>query len=198
MDHAFWYLSRAAGLTAYLLLALSVCLGLLVRTRIMDWLAARWRWFDLHQFTALLALAFVLLHVFSLLGDHYIGFTMDQLLIPFASPYRTVSVAGGVIALYLMLVVVATFWVRRLIGYRAWRAIHYVTFTLFILSLLHGLFSGSDTGELWTTALYWGSGMLVGALTIWRFTTVSEARQPAAATVIARSPRTRELEHTLR
>src|SRR6266567_5402799 len=155
MDHAFWYVSRAFGLTAYLLLALSVCLGLLVRTRIMDWLAARWRWFDLHQFAALLALGFVLLHVLSLLGDHYIGFSLDELLIPFASPYRPLEVAAGVLALYLMLVVVASSYLRPLIAYRTWRALHYATFALFVLALVHGIFAGTDGGEAWASALYW-------------------------------------------
>src|SRR6266571_1988744 len=176
MDHAFWYVSRASGLTAYLLLALSVCFGLLVRTRIMDWRAARWRWFDLHQCTALLALGFVLLHVFLLLGDRYIGFSLDELLIPFASPYRPLEVAAGVFALYLMAIVLASFWLRRLIGYRAWRAIHYLTFVLFLLTLVHGLFAGTDTGQLWSTALYWGSATSVGGLTIWRFTSPGTPR----------------------
>jgi hypothetical protein len=178
-DHAFWYISRASALTAYLLLTLSVSLGLLVRTRVMDWLLARWRWFDLHQFTALTALAFVLLHVFSLLGDHYIGFSINQLLVPFASPYRAVPVAAGVAGLYLLVVIAASFWLRRFIGYRAWRGLHYATFGLFLLALLHGLFAGTDTGQLWSTALYWGSAMLVGALTIWRFTAVKERTRQA-------------------
>jgi cytochrome b561 len=196
--HIFWYVSRAAGLTAYLLLALSVCLGILVRTRIMDWLVARWRWFDLHQFTALLALAFVLLHIGSLLGDHFIGFTIDQLLIPFASPYRTLPTAAGVMAFYVMLVVVGSFWLRRLIGYRLWRAIHYATFGLFLLALAHGIFSGTDTGQIWTTAMYWGSGTLVGALTIWRFTTATDSPSQTRPDGPARLPRTREFESTFR
>jgi hypothetical protein len=177
-EHAFWYISRASALTAYLLLTLSVCLGLLVRTRVMDWLLARWRWFDLHQFTALAALAFVLLHVFSLLGDHYIGFTLSQLLIPLASPYRALPVAAGVLGLYLLVAIIVSFWLRRFIGYRTWRALHFGTFALFLLAFMHGLFSGTDTGQIWTTALYWGSGMLVGALSIWRFTVVKGRAQP--------------------
>jgi sulfoxide reductase heme-binding subunit YedZ len=182
VNHTFWYLSRATGLTAYLLLTLTVCFGLLVRTRAMDWLMARWRWFDLHQFTALLALAFVALHIFSLLGDHYIGFRLDQLVVPLSSPYRPVWVALGIVALYLMLVVVGSFFARRLIGYTAWRAIHYVTFAVFLLALLHGLFAGSDTGQLWDTALYWVTCMIAGGLVVWRLTARSgSAREPAAA-----------------
>jgi hypothetical protein len=170
VNHTFWYISRASGLTAYVLLVLTVCFGLLVRTRVMDWLMARWRWFDLHQFTALLALGFIALHIFSLLGDQFIGFRLDQLFIPFTSSYRPIWTAFGIFSLYLTLVVVGSFYARRLIGYGAWRAIHYVTFGVFLLALLHGLLSGSDTGQLWDTGLYWMSCMLVGGLIVWRLT----------------------------
>ncbi len=169
VNHSFWYISRATGLTAYLLLTLTVCFGLLVRTRAMEWLLARWRWFDLHQFTALLALGFIATHIFSLLGDHFIGFKLDQLFVPFNSPYRPVWVALGIVSVYLMLIVVASFYVRRFIGYAAWRAIHYVTFAVFLLALLHGLFAGSDTGQGWDTFLYWSTCMAVGLLSVWRF-----------------------------
>jgi predicted ferric reductase len=180
VDHTFWYISRAAGLTAYLLLTLNVCLGLMVRTRALDWLLARWRSFDLHRFTALLALGFLALHVFSLLGDRFIGYSLGELLIPFASPYRSLWVALGIVSLYLLLIIVASFYVRRWIGYRAWRAVHYLTFGAFVLSLLHGLLSGSDTAQIWAVALYWGTAMLTGALLVWRLT-AENRRRPAPA-----------------
>jgi hypothetical protein len=40
---------------------------------------------DLHEHASLLGLAFGLLHALVLLGDAYIGYTLPQLLIPFAS-----------------------------------------------------------------------------------------------------------------
>jgi predicted ferric reductase len=175
-NNAFWYVSRASALTAYALLTASVCLGLLVRTRILEWLAARWRWFDLHQFTSLLALGFVGLHVLSLLGDTYIGFSLDQLLIPFASPYRPLEVAAGVIALYLLAIVTLTSLIQRDIGHRVWRAIHYSTFALFLLALNHGIFAGTDSGELWAAGLYAFSGILVTSLTVWRFRSAGRSR----------------------
>lgn len=169
VDHTFWYVSRAAGFTAYILLTLTVCLGLMVRTRFLDALVARWRSFDLHQFTALLALGFVALHIFSLLGDQYIGFQFDQLFIPLSAPYRPTQVAIGIIALYLMVVVIGSFYVRRSISYGTWRTIHYSTFGIFLLALAHGVLSGTDSGQPWANAVYWGTGIVVAALTLWRF-----------------------------
>ena len=96
MNHDYWYLSRAAGFTAYLLLTASVVLGLCVRTRISDSIVRRNTSFDQHRFTALLGLAFTLFHVYILLGDAYFRYTIVQLSLPFLSPYRPVSVAVGV------------------------------------------------------------------------------------------------------
>jgi len=168
VNHTFWYVARAAGFTAYALLTLTVCLGLLVSTHVLDALVARWRSFDLHQFTALLALSFLALHIFSLLGDQYVGFQLDQLFIPLISPYRPFEVALGVIAMYLFVVVVGSFYVRRSISYQTWRAIHYVTFGVFLLALAHGVLAGTDTGEPWARGIYVGTGLLVAALTLFR------------------------------
>jgi len=165
VDHTFWYISRAAGLTAYLLLTLNICLGLMVRTRALDWLLARWRSFDLHQFTALLALGFLALHVFSLLGDHFIGYRLDQLLVPFASPYRPSWVALGVVGVYLLIGIAGSSYLQRFIGHRAWRAIHYLSFAAFLLALGHGILAGTDSGQPWAMLLYTSSGGLVAALT---------------------------------
>ena len=80
-----------------------------------------------------------------------------------------------------MLIIVASFYVRRLIGHRTWRAIHFATFAVFLLALLHGLFAGSDTSQPWALVIYWVSGLLVAALTTWRFTTPPMRSQPGHA-----------------
>ncbi len=171
VDHTFWYVARAAGLSAYLLLFLNVVLGLAVHTRFVDALMARWRSLDLHQFTALLAMAFLALHGLSLLGDHYIGFTWGQLLVPFASSYRPGWVATGIVGFYLLAVVTASSYLRRFVSYKAWRALHYLSFAAYILALVHGIYSGTDSGELWARALYWSTGSAVALLMLRRFQT---------------------------
>ncbi|MBV9354375.1 MAG: ferric reductase-like transmembrane domain-containing protein [Chloroflexi bacterium] len=179
-DQTFWYLARSAGLTAYVLLWLNVMLGLAVRSNYLAPLLARWRTFDLHQFTALLALGFVGLHVVALLGDHYIGFTVAQLVVPFRSTYRPFWTGIGVLATYLVVAITGSFYVRRWIGQRTWRLLHYTSFGAFWLVLLHGLGAGSDSGALWGALLYWVTGAIAVAMLIWRITTPGQAR-PAAA-----------------
>ena len=97
MNHEFWYLSRAAGFTAYVLLFVSVALGISIGTRLTERLAKRITIFDMHRFTTILALAFTLFHVYVLLGDGYFNFNVWQLSIPFLSPYRGWQTAAGVL-----------------------------------------------------------------------------------------------------
>lgn len=94
MTHEYWYLSRAAGFTAYILLFVSMALGISITAR----MGRRQRnvMYELHRFTTILALAFTLFHVVILLGDGYFNFSPFQLAVPFASPYRAWQVAAGI------------------------------------------------------------------------------------------------------
>jgi sulfoxide reductase heme-binding subunit YedZ len=181
INQTFWYITRAAGFTTYVLLTVTVVLGLLVQTRLMDALVARWQSFDLHQFTALLALAFLALHVLSLLGDQYYTFHPSQLLVPFTAPYRPADVALGVVTMYLLVIIVGSFYLRRYIGYQTWRAIHYATFGAYILALGHGILSGTDSGQPWAMLLYASTGLLVLGLTLWRMNREPDQKRPVPA-----------------
>jgi sulfoxide reductase heme-binding subunit YedZ len=136
--HTFWYLTRASGFVAYLLLFASVTLGLIMATDLFPKRLERFRVFDLHRFIAILALAFSVFHALIVLPDAFIGFTLPQLLVPFASPYRTTWMALGVFALYLSIIVIASFYLRPLVPYAAWRLLHYTTLGVFAMALAHG------------------------------------------------------------
>jgi hypothetical protein len=58
-NHLFWYLSRTSAILAYILLFINIVFGLGLKTKFLDKLSARWQSFDLHQFSALLALALI-------------------------------------------------------------------------------------------------------------------------------------------
>ncbi len=179
MTHEFWYLSRGAGATAYLLLTASVVLGLLVHTRLGDRFIPRNGSFDLHRFVSLLALTCTALHVYILLGDDYLAFTVYELSVPFASPYRSVETAVGVLSADALVVVVVSFWLRRFFGYRAWRALHYLSFALYVGSAAHGILAGTDTAQLWARSMYLGSAALVFTLLAYRIQEGHAERLPA-------------------
>ena len=149
-----WYGVRATGFLAYFAVAGSVIYGLLLSTKLLDAIAHRPVSFALHKDLALVGLALSGLHGLLLLGDHTYAFTLAAVAIPFASPYAPAAVAVGQLAFYVMAIVTGSFYVRRQIGQRAWRTIHYLTFLGFVGVTLHGITSGSDTSATWATWAY--------------------------------------------
>ena len=148
----WWYVTRSAGIIAYLLLWLSTVWGLAVPSKIFDKTLHGVYTFDFHQFISLLAIGFTMLHMGVLMLDKYLPYSLVQVLVPFTSAYRPVWIGIGIIAFWLMLLVTVTFYVRRQIGTRAFRVIHWLSFLAFIGAAQHGIFSGTDT-PLWSMKL---------------------------------------------
>lgn len=172
----FWLLSRASGLAAYVALWLSMVAGLALTNRwARAWPGAR-RAVDLHRDASLVALGLTLVHALVLVGDRWARFTLAGVLLPFAAPVDGwIAVAVGQLALYLLAAIVASFWVRRAIGARLWRAIHYATFALFAAATVHGIAAGSDAAA----GLYLGAAATVLFLAIHR--ALRAALPPATA-----------------
>lgn len=168
-EKTFWYLTRASAFVAYGLLWWSMALGVAISNRMARvWLGGP-TVSDLHEYASLLGLAFAAIHTLSLLGDHYIGYSLTEILVPFATQnYRPLWVGMGQIAFYLMIPVTFTFYIRRWIGGKAWRNIHMLSYGLFVLALAHGVFSGSDSGLGWVQLAYLASGLSLAALTYYR------------------------------
>jgi sulfoxide reductase heme-binding subunit YedZ len=161
--HWFWYLGRAAGISAYLALASSVVWGLLLSTGVADAWIARARSVDVHRWISAVALGLVAAHGLVLLGDPYVHFDAVDLLVPFVSAYRPLAVGLGVLAVYVVVAVFGSFWLRRRIGQRAWLLVHYVAFPMLGLVTLHGLLAGTDSGSTWMRTTY----LVVSAIIIW-------------------------------
>jgi len=168
IDHTYWYLSRAAGLVAYVLLFVSVSLGLTMTGGVLERVLRRYRIYDIHRFVSLVTLGLSLFHVLILLGDDYIGFSVVELLVPFASPYRPLYTALGALALYMTAIIVGTFYVRRLVPYRAWRLIHYTTFAVFVLTLVHAVGAGTDTSGIGFQYMYAATAVIAFNLLVYR------------------------------
>ncbi len=168
MSHEFWYLSRAAGITAYLLLFASVAVGMASNMKLAGRTMPRVVSFELHRVVSLLALAFTLFHVYVLLGDEYFRFSIGELTVPFASPYRPWQTALGVFGLWTLVAVVASSYVRHLMSLRTWRAIHYLSFALYGIATFHGIASGADARAFWASAMYLGTGLVVLTLVFYR------------------------------
>jgi hypothetical protein len=74
----------------------------------------------------------------------------------------------GQLAFYAWIIVVLSFYVRKSIGPRVWRAIHYVNFATYLMGLSHGIFSGTDSGAVWAGWYYWLSALSLLGLGLYR------------------------------
>lgn len=165
----FWYLSRASAFTAYLLLWLSMVFGVGITNK----LATRWPGLppaiELHQYTSILGLVFVVFHGLILLGDQYINYRLVQILIPFAtSSYKPLIVGLGQLGIYLWAILVTSFYIRKKLGPKTWRLIHFFSFLLFLFALVHGIISGTDSGTTWAQIMYWTTGGIFAILLTYR------------------------------
>ena len=167
-DPTFWLLARATGLTAYALLTTSVMAGLTVKSKPLGPRVRAASVTDLHRFLAVLALGAVTAHGLTLMLDQTVRMPLVALLVPGLSPYRPMATGLGVLAGELMLLVYVSFSLRRRIGARAWRRLHYVTFAVFAVATVHGLAAGTDR---WAFGLYASSVAAVAGLTAWRVIT---------------------------
>jgi len=163
-----WILLRAAGIGSYLMLFLSVAWGLVATTSVVTKRISKPSANLFHAFVASTGLALLGVHVGLLLIDEFMPFTVAELTVPMASGYRPVAVSAGVIAMYAIVVVVVSSWLRRPIGTAWWRRIHVLAVPAFTLALLHGVFAGTDTERPWMFTIYAATGLLVVFLTIVR------------------------------
>jgi predicted ferric reductase len=155
----FWYLSRGSAMVAFALLWASMAIGLLITNRMARLWPGGPAAFDLHQYVSLLGLGFALFHALILMGDEYIQFTLMRVLIPFTSQeFKPVWVGLGQIGFYIWALLIGSFYVRRKLGNKAWRWIHFSSFLTFAMVLVHGFASGSDSQTIWAAGMYWAAG----------------------------------------
>jgi sulfoxide reductase heme-binding subunit YedZ len=146
---ALWYLTRASGVVALLLLTAGLVLGILGSVR---WRSERWPRFavvSIHRNLTLFVVVFVVLHVLTTLADGYAPVGLKDAIIPFLSRYRPLWLGFGALAFDLLLALIVTSLLRARIGYPAWRAVHWLAYASWPFALVHGLAAGSDARFAW-------------------------------------------------
>jgi sulfoxide reductase heme-binding subunit YedZ len=151
---AYWYLARATGAVALLLLTVSVVLGILDSLRFSA--GPRWPRFaidSLHRDTSLLVIVLIVVHVVTSVLDGFAPITLTDGIIPFATPYRPLWMGLGALSFDVLIALVVTSLLRRRLGYRSWRAIHWLAYASWPIAVLHGLGTGTDVKSWWLLAL---------------------------------------------
>jgi predicted ferric reductase len=178
---AYWYLARAGGIIAYLLLWLATCWGIMMSSKVIKGVVGTPVAYALHEFLPLLGVVFAAFHALVLLGDSYIDFAPWHLLVPFSGPYKPLWTGLGILAFYLSVALIASFYVRKRIGQKTWRALHYLTYLAFVMTLLHGVMAGSDSKTMVMQAVYSITGGLSIFLLFYRLLAYTPRLQRAAS-----------------
>src|SRR5205823_2792394 len=115
-----------------------------------------------------LGLGMLTLHGLTLVLDSTVHISLTMLVVPFASAYRATAVAAGVVTAELAALITLSFSLRRWIGGRNWRRLHWATYLVFVLGTVHGIAAGTDSSRPWAFGLYLGAVGAVTAATAWR------------------------------
>jgi predicted ferric reductase len=150
---AYWYLTRATGAVSLVLLTASVVIGI---AGSLGTSAAGWPRFavdSVHRDLSLLAIAVLVVHILTSVLDSFAPISLTAAVIPFVSSYRPLWLGLGALAFDLLVAVAITSLVRRRLGYRGWRAVHWLAYASWPIAVLHGLGTGTDTKVWWMLAL---------------------------------------------
>lgn len=170
MSEAFWALGRASGVVLLVLMTIVMLLGLLTRSGRPLLRLPRFGVLLAHRNVALLSLVFLVVHVGSLLLDPYAQLKLVDIVVPFIAAKSPIAVGLGTAALDLTVAVTVTALVRRRIGVRVFRAVHWAAYALWPIALLHGITNGSDgrSSAFLISAVV--AAVLVGGAGLWRLT----------------------------
>ena len=163
-----WIILRAAGIGAYLMLFASVAFGLVATTAPFGKRIAKQSTILIHQFLSTVGLVLLGIHIGGLLVDSFMHFAPADVLVPGSSTYRPIPVALGIIAMYAMVMVLVSSWVRRRYSSKLWRRLHMAAAPAFALAMLHGVFAGADATRRWMYLTYVITGSLVAFLLLLR------------------------------
>lgn len=163
-----WYATRAAGLVALVLLTATTALGLLTAGRFSTRRWPRFLVVGLHRNISLLALVFLALHIGTTVVDSYTSIGLQDALVPFLSGYHRFWLGLGAIASDMLIAASVTSALRRQIGHRLWRAVHWCGYLCWPIALAHGLGIGTDASRSWVFYLAIGCGSVVAVAAVAR------------------------------
>jgi hypothetical protein len=133
---------RITGLVAWYLLVGDVICGTMISGGVARITVAYPRKFLAHRILGWTLLAAVAVHIISILYQHYKGWGLWQVAVP--SPAGPLGRDLGVVATWLLMVILVLAMGKKQIPKRQWHWIHRrVTFVLLALGTAHGLVAGS-------------------------------------------------------
>ena len=100
--------------------------------------------------------------------DPYAKLRLIDFVVPFLGAYRPLWQGLGTVAVELLAVVIITSLLRRRLGLRAFRAVHWATYLLWPIALAHALGNGTDSHRLWFLGFAGACALVVAVSVVWR------------------------------
>ncbi len=173
-----WYVVRGSGIVAALSMIILMLSGIGQITgktfRFLDPLTA---WAS-HRALGIMFGVSLLFHVIGLLFDTYLKFTILDVLIPWRSSFRPMSIGSihlgslpialGIIAFYVCIAIVISsiIWISK--KARLWKILHVLSYEAMIMVFFHVLLIGTDFDTGLLKILWILSGIIVGLLSLQR------------------------------
>ena len=149
----YWYLTRASGAVALVLLTASVVLGIAAIARLRGPRTPRFVVDGIHRTASLLAVVFLVVHILTAALDSFAPISLVDAVIPFAGSYRPVWLGLGAVAFDLLLAVAITSLVRSRMSHATWRGVHWLAYAAWPVAVVHGFGTGSDVHQTWLVAI---------------------------------------------
>jgi methionine sulfoxide reductase heme-binding subunit len=165
---ALWYASRATGIVCLVLLTAVLVLGIMVNRQGRLPGLPRFAVTGLHRNLSLLAVGFLAVHVVTAIADPFVTIGLAAVVVPLASPYRSLWIGLGAVSLDLMLALIVTSLARARISRRLWRGVHWLAYASWPAALAHSIGSSSDLQRGPLLALASGCTLAVAGAVGWR------------------------------
>jgi predicted ferric reductase len=185
-----WHASRATGIVSILLLSAVMVLGILINQKGRLVGLPRFGVTGLHRDLSLLAVVFVVIHVACAIADPTVSIGIAAVVVPFVSSYQAGWIGLGAVAIDLLAAILISSLARQRIGPGTWKAIHWLSYAVWPVAIIHGLGIGTDLSVGWALAATWACVIGVAAALCWRFGTAIRAvpRGQRVAAILASLP----------
>jgi sulfoxide reductase heme-binding subunit YedZ len=150
---AFWYASRATGVISLMLLSVVMIFGILVNRQGRLPGLPRFAITGLHRNLSLLAVTFLGLHIVTAIADGYAHIPWLSTIVPFTSGYERFWIGLGTVAIDLVAAVIITSLLRDRLKASLWRAVHWLSYLSFPVTVVHAIGASKDLQSGWLLKL---------------------------------------------
>lgn len=168
MNEALWALGRGTGIVALVLFTVTMVLGIVTRSGRPLPGIGRFGVADVHRTAALTGTGLIAVHLVSLFFDSYAQLNLVDFVFPFLGAYKPLWLGLGTVAVDLLVVVTAVSLLRHRVGPRVFKAVHYLTYALWPIALVHSLGNGTDAASTWFLGIASGCTAAVALAVLWR------------------------------